>query len=369
MLGARFHAGLNGVAAARRVFYLLHGPEVPAHHRPALGKPRLYQTPIRFHHVSYAYDDGDRSALHDVSLEIEPGKHLTIIGPSGAGKSTILRLLLGFVEPQQGAIFVGDNCLSEFEASAWFREVAWVPQLPFLFDDTIAANIRLGCPGASDDAVLAAAKEANAHDFIMRFPQGYETMVGEQGVQMSGGQVQRVALARAFLKDAPLLILDEPTTNLDGANEMLVRQALERAGRGRTVVTITHRLNNVVAADHVVTLKKGRIVAQGRPAELFPGSRYRPSGSFNGIDVRDSNAMSEALSPAPRMGPNGTLESSGLPSHSAEVRNDFLPILSYPATLRQLMNQLDGHVRWLLAATLLWTGSRFLSLSGTADEP
>ena len=202
MLGVRFHAGMDGVAAGRRIFTLFGARTPLAQDGIGSQKPLLDLEPIRFRRVSYAFDNGDRPALHDISLDIEPGKHIAIVGHSGAGKSTLTQLLLGFINPQSGQILVGNRPLDSFSPNIWLQQVAWVPQTPYLFMDTVAANIRLGSPDAGNEAVVAAARQANAHDFISQLPRGYQTVIGERGVRLSGGQAQRLALARAFLKNA-----------------------------------------------------------------------------------------------------------------------------------------------------------------------
>lgn len=223
---------------------------------------------IRFELVSYSYD-GQRPALHGVSFDIPPGKKIALVGPSGAGKSTIVQLLLRFIQADSGTISINGTAFAALSPAEWRTQIAWVPQHPYLFAATVAENIRLGCPQASLDAVIAAAKLASAHDFISALPQQYETMIGERGSRLSGGEAQRISLARAFLKDAPLLILDEATSYLDPVHEEHIREALARLMRERTVLILAHRLSTVYDADAIIVLDQGRIVETGTHRTLL----------------------------------------------------------------------------------------------------
>ncbi len=268
MLGTRFHAGMNGSAAAQRIFEILDTP-VPARPAPAESAlPALASNEIRFERVQYSYD-GQRPALQDVSFTIEPGQKVALVGPSGAGKSTIAHLLLRFIEPGGGQISIGSVALSALPAQQWRQQVAWVPQHPYLFNTTVAENIRLAKPEASLQEVITAARQAYAHEFIQALPQGYDTIIGEQGARLSGGQIQRLSLARAFLKDAPLLILDEATSNLDPEQEELIIEATQRLMQGRTVLIIAHRLNTVRAANQIIVLNEGLVTAVGTHQTLM----------------------------------------------------------------------------------------------------
>ncbi len=335
LLGTRFHAGLAGTAAARRIFEILDaqgvspvsapsaapsgrvqgqpdfenpevGFKVPPSPQPPLSlwtplaraalpfpskgegdaSPfpereggqgvRLGAGPVRFDDVHYAYDGGQRPALNGLSFQIEPGRKVALVGPSGAGKSTVAQLLLRFVEPDRGAITVAGRPLRNWAAPAWRAQVAWVPQHPYLFHATVAENIRLARPDAGLDAVVQAAEKAQAATFIQALPQGYDTLIGERGARLSGGQAQRIALARAFLKDAPLLILDEATSNLDPEVEAALHEAVGRLLAGRTALIITHRLSTAYRADQIVVLADGRAVESGTHATLMrQDSLYR----------------------------------------------------------------------------------------------
>ncbi|GAB4575228.1 MAG: thiol reductant ABC exporter subunit CydD [Anaerolineae bacterium] len=268
-LGTRFHAGMSGVAAAGRIFAILEtAPAVP----PAaetVRRPVPDRMHIVFDRVVYAYADREQAALNGVSFAIQPGEQVALVGPSGAGKSTIAALLLRFITPDSGAITVDGVPLTALDADAWRARLAWVPQRPYLFNASVLENIRLGRPEATPDEVIYAARQANAHDFITALPEGYETAVGERGARLSGGQAQRIALARAFLRDAPLLVLDEATANLDARSEELVNAAIQRLLAGRTALIIAHRLHTVTRADRVVVVAEGRVVESGPHAELL----------------------------------------------------------------------------------------------------
>jgi ATP-binding cassette subfamily C protein CydD len=290
MLGARFHAGMQGVAAAQRIFEVLETPvpdgvdglsEEPAAvptgevRREAISLPPA-RFDLRFSDVHYAYDDGQRPALNGLSFDLPHGESVALVGPSGAGKSTVAYLLLRFIEPDQGTITVGGRPLHAMPAAAWREQVAWVPQNPYLFHGTVAENIRLARPDASFDQVTRAARQASAGRFIEALPQGYDTLIGERGARLSGGEAQRIALARAFLKDAPLLILDEATANLDPEIEALVQEAMVRLLPGRTALIIAHRLSTVYRASRIVVLDRGRIAEEGTHAGLMQqGGLYR----------------------------------------------------------------------------------------------
>jgi ATP-binding cassette subfamily C protein CydD len=277
LLGTRFHAGMAGVAAAQRIFEVLSiepGAGAAAVPAPALSLDLNHR--LSFDDVYYAYDDGQRPALNGLSFDLAPGEKVALVGPSGAGKSTVAYLLLRFVEPDRGRIIVGGRPLSELPAAAWREQVSWVPQEPYLFHGTVADNIRLARPNAGLDGVTRAARQAHAHAFVEALPQGYDAVIGERGARLSGGEAQRIALARAFLKDAPLLILDEATAHLDPEIETQVQEVMDRLLAGRTALVIAHRLGTVYRADRILVMDRGRIVEQGAHADLMQrGGLYR----------------------------------------------------------------------------------------------
>lgn len=238
------------------------------------GKPGTLRMPgIHFENVSFAYADGQRPALDGFSLEIPAGGSVALVGATGAGKSTAASLLLRFIEPSDGQIWIDGQPLERMERAAWLEQVGWVSQRPYLFQGTVAENLRLARPGASQPELEAAAQAANAAEFIERLPQGYATRLGEQGVRLSGGQRQRIAIARAFLKDAPFLILDEATAYLDRENETLIHEALQRLMRQRTVLIIAHRLKLAYQADQIALVEAGRVVETGKHVDLLERSR------------------------------------------------------------------------------------------------
>lgn len=218
--------------------------------------------------VCFTYD-ADHPVLSDLSLAVAHGQTVALVGPSGGGKSTLLKLLLGFYAPTAGLISVEGRPQSEYDLRDLRRRFAYVPQDAYLFAGTIAENIRLGRPGATDEEIRAAAAAANAAEFIERLPMGYDTPVGERGAQLSGGQRQRIAIARAILRDAPILLLDEATSALDTESESLVQEALIRLMTGRTTIVVAHRLATIERADEIAVLNGGRIVERGRHADLL----------------------------------------------------------------------------------------------------
>ena len=280
LLGARFHAGMSGLTAARRIFEVLEtpvriGPPGPPRGGEeeslplsgGLGGPSHFT--LAFNDVHYAYDDGQRPALKGVSFQIESGQKVALVGPSGSGKSTVAHLLLRFIEPERGEITVSGWPLAGIPRAAWRAHLAWVPQQPYLFQASVADNIRLGRPEAGLAEVIAAARQAHADDFIRDLPQGYDTLIGERGARLSGGQAQRLALARAFLKDTPVLILDEATANLDPATETRLQEAMRRLMLDRTVLLIAHRLSTVYDADKIIVLAGGQVVETGSHTALL----------------------------------------------------------------------------------------------------
>ena len=257
-LAAQFHASADGLAVAKRLLDLIDVDVVAR--TGAAAAPSPLEGPVRLEAVSFAYPTRDALVLDRVDLELSPGETVALVGPSGGGKSTIASLLLLLAEPAGGRVTAGDIDLAECAAESWRARIAWVPQEPTLFRGSIEDNIRLGVPDAGDAAVRAAAARAGAHAFVHSLPDGYDTMVGEGGRPLSAGELQRIGLARAFLRDAELVILDEPTANLDPASAELVSAAIERLRAGRTVLLIVHRPELAARADRIVHLQEGRIV-------------------------------------------------------------------------------------------------------------
>lgn len=271
LLGLRFHAGMNGVSAAKRIFEILDIPVVDARH--SIIESRFVEAEYRvanieLSNISFTYPDRSLPALQDVTFHIPTGQTTALVGASGAGKTTVANLLMRFIEPEGGVITVGGIPLSQIPADEWRRRIGWVPQNPYLFSDTIAANLRLAKPNAPESDLLRACERAGLLDFIRSLPNGLETLIGERGARLSGGQAQRLALARAFLKDAPLLLLDEPTSSLDPALEAELQASARELMQGRTTLVIAHRLATVYQADQIVVLDAGKVIEIGRHEEL-----------------------------------------------------------------------------------------------------
>jgi ATP-binding cassette subfamily B protein len=230
---------------------------------------------LAFDHAGFAYV-AERPALHDVTFEVPAGKFAALVGPSGAGKTTIAYLVPRLYDVQSGRVLVDGIDVRDITMESLGRSIAMVNQEPYHFHTTIAENLRYARPEATDEEVEAAARAANIHDFIVDLPWGYQTVVGERGYRLSGGEKQRVAIARALLKDPAILILDEATSSVDSATERAIQEALERLTRGRTVLAIAHRLSTVLAADIILVVEHGRIVEQGRHQELLAkGGAYK----------------------------------------------------------------------------------------------
>ncbi len=223
---------------------------------------------VQFEHVSFHYGDGEE-VLHDVGFSVQPGESVALVGPSGAGKTSIANLLCRFYDPTEGRVLVDGHDLREVQLRSLRDHVAVVLQDTFLFNGTVRRNLMYGKPDATDDELVAAAKAAFAHDFIMEMPEGYDTEIGERGVKMSGGQRQRLALARAILADPRILILDEATSSVDAEAEYLIQQALEEVLKGRTALIIAHRLSTIRNADKIIALEGGRIREVGSHQELL----------------------------------------------------------------------------------------------------
>ncbi|MEV0877668.1 thiol reductant ABC exporter subunit CydD [Micromonospora echinofusca] len=260
--GARFHASMEGLTALDEALTLSAAAPAPARGEgaPVPGG----RGEIRFEAVTVRYER--TTALRDVTLTIRPGERVAVIGPSGAGKSTLLGLLLGFVTPTAGRVTVGGVDLTDADADGWRRQVAWVPQRAHLFAASLADNIRLGAPDTPDAALAAAVHDAALDDVVAGLPDGLDTVLGERGHGLSSGQRQRVALARAFLRDAPVVLLDEPTARLDTAAEAVVLDATRRLVAGRTALLVAHRPALLADADRILRIEDGRVTELTRTA-------------------------------------------------------------------------------------------------------
>ncbi len=278
LLGSSFHAGMEGFEAAQRMFQLF---ELPAQSISVVSAKEAVPPQALsvkghfvFREVRARYPQSERLALDGVSFELLAGKKNVLIGKSGAGKSTVFNLLLKFLQTESGQILVDGQPLKDIPPQQWYQFISWVPQKPHLFHDTIEQNVRLANPQADMEQVREACRKARLHDFIEALPQGYQTIVGEQGARLSGGQAQRLALARAFLKDAPVVLLDEPTSNLDPELDAEILEILQDFARDKTQILIAHRLSTVKSADRIVALHEGRVADTGSYEELIQPGRF-----------------------------------------------------------------------------------------------
>jgi ATP-binding cassette subfamily B protein len=271
---ARLNIELNSsLIGARKLLEIIDNPasEPEDDGRPAL---KLSEARVELHDVSFAYRVNE-PVLKRMSFVAEPGKVTALVGPSGGGKSTVLALLLRFYEVNGGDILIDGQSISAVSRKSLRQQTAFVGQDVYLFRDTIRANIAFGKHGASEEEIVAAAKAACAHEFIMGFPLGYNTPVGEHGTQLSGGQRQRIAVARALLKNAPIILLDEATAALDSESEKQVQEAIKHLCEGRTTIVIAHRLHTIMHADAILVVEGGEIVERGRHDDLLRrGGRY-----------------------------------------------------------------------------------------------
>lgn len=247
--------------AGERICRLLHEPEMPGE------KEAPKEHGICFDHVSFGY--GDKEVLHDINAKMQSGTMTALVGPSGSGKSTMLRLIARFYDPSSGKVMFGGMDEKEAEPEKLMKNISMVFQDVYLFQDTVANNIRYGKEDATQEEIEAAAKLANCYDFIMQLPEGFDTMIGEGGSNLSGGEKQRISIARAMLKGAPVILLDEATSSLDPENEAQIQQAISRLVQGRTVIVIAHRLKTIVSADRILVLDQGRIVEEGNHEQLL----------------------------------------------------------------------------------------------------
>ena len=246
--------------AGGRILTLMNEPERKGERQsPVAGE-------IRFEHVSFAYQN--KEVLHDINITLPKNSLTALVGPSGSGKSTVMKLCARFYDPQKGCIFFNGVPMNEINPESLMSHISMVFQDVYLFQDTIRNNIRFGKTDATEEEIIAAAKKACCHDFIMRLPKGYDTLVGEGGCTLSGGEKQRISIARAMLKDAPIILLDEATASLDPENEVEVQKAIDSLIKGRTVIAIAHRLKTIKDADRIIVLDNGRIKEEGTHDEL-----------------------------------------------------------------------------------------------------
>ncbi|WP_269502432.1 ABC transporter ATP-binding protein/permease [Burkholderia sp. IMCC1007] len=321
------HQGMIGQSAANAIHALLDArSETPTTVAPRVPHVR---PEIAFDGVSFAYPGRRADAHAALSFTVRAGETVAIVGPSGAGKSTIVRLLLRQHDAQGGAIRIGGHDVRALDADQVREMIAVVAQDATLFDGSVADNLRLGRPDASDADMIAAARAANAHDFISALPEGYATRIGERGLMLSGGQRQRIAIARALLRDAPILLLDEALSSVDAENEALIQQALDRLTRGRTTLVLAHRLSSVIGADRILVLDQGRVVDAGTHAELIVRD-----GPYRRLMGPQMEAAAEAVGTAAAAGGAGSRAASG---PQVTPLNDDAATIGWPETLRTLL--------------------------------
>jgi len=337
-----YHQGFLAMAAAEGIFGLLDTPiEVRdgSSHASTGVTPPLLEPEVNFDNVTFGYQNGLRSALRNISFTLRKGEKLGIVGPSGAGKSTLVSLMLRFLDPQKGRILLGGQDLRDLSLSFLRRHIAVVAQDTYLFYGTVAENLRLARPQATQQEIEAAARAANAHHFIMALPKGYDTIVGERGARLSGGERQRVAIARALLKDASILVLDEALSSVDAQNEVVIQEALSRLMEGRTTLIIAHRLSSVIDAHRILVLEQGQIVESGSHAELLGANGVYAglmAGQQHSSDVEESTPRAPSSANGLGHSNGGAPAAGGVLGTTAKTTSTVrrLPVFT---TLRRLL--------------------------------
>ena len=357
------HQGMLGISAAGGIIEILEAePLVRDSERPLLDTTALAPT-VTFEGVTFSYPGGRHAAHDDLSFEVKAGERVGIVGPSGAGKSTVARLLLRFYDPERGRVMIGGCDLRDLTLDQLRGLIAVVSQDTYLFHGTVAENLRMGKPGATPAELTAAARAANAEEFITRLPQGYETVVGERGVRLSGGQRQRIAIARALLRDAPILILDEALSAVDAESEAVIQEALDRLMEGRTTLIFAHRLSSVIGADRILALEAGRVVETGTHAELMSlGGAYHRLMAAQAQDQAGQATLPTAPGIEAEQIPveMEASVSTGPEPADAIVRAEGM---GWPELIRVLLGMVAGY-RARLALTFVLGVSRVVALIG-----
>ena len=352
------HQGLNGQAAAAGIHDLLDQDAAASG-----GSPAPILTPeIVFDSVAFAYPGGRRPAHNGLSFRVGAGERVGIVGPSGAGKSTIVRLLSRLHQAQTGSIRVGGRDIADLDPAQVRGMIAVVSQDTYLFHGTVEDNLRLGCPGASQAEVIAAATAANAHGFISALPNGYHTVIGERGTQLSGGQRQRLAIARALLRDAPILVLDEALSSVDAENESIIQQALDRLMTGRTTLILAHRLSSVIGADRILVLNDGAVVQSGHHRQLI--SQDGPYRDLMRPQVGEPDGLVGPSLAAGLGRPEGQPDAPAAAAPINSLSEDANQV-TWPATIRTLLRVVRPY-RGQLAVTVLTGIGRVVAFIGVS---
>jgi ATP-binding cassette, subfamily C, bacterial CydD len=263
-----WHASFQGLSAAGEFCdFMSQTTDVPDTGTKKVEHTQVLHT-LSMEKVTFSYSDGNE-VLKNISFTVQPGKMTALVGHSGSGKSTILNLLLRFYDPDRGVIKLNQEDIRDYSLEELRKQISAVFQETYLFYGTIADNIRMARPDATDEEVEAAAKAANAHEFIDRLPNGYQTVIGERGMTLSGGERQRISIARAFLKNAPILFLDEATSSIDSQSESIVQESIQRLIKGKTTVVVAHRLATIRHADQILVIEGGKVMEQGTHEELL----------------------------------------------------------------------------------------------------
>uniref|UniRef100_Q3ASN8 ATPase n=1 Tax=Chlorobium chlorochromatii (strain CaD3) TaxID=340177 RepID=Q3ASN8_CHLCH len=277
-LGTKFHTGMEGATASKEIFAILDRNAEATPSATSASQAEMLQQlamgDICLENISYRYPESDKMALQSITLTIPVGKTTALIGPSGSGKSTLLNLLLRFQTPSEGSIKLGSSSIHALPLDLWHQHIAWVPQHPFLFNTTLRDNIMMARPSASLQELEQVLQQSGLRNVVESLPQGLDTMLGEEGARLSGGEAQRIALARAFLKNAPIVLLDEPTSHTDPQLEAALRHSMQQLMEGRTTVLIAHRLETIQTAHQIVVLSNGVLAACGTHEELLQSNSF-----------------------------------------------------------------------------------------------
>ena len=366
---AMLHEGMMGLSAAHGIFKLLQAQ--PNIHWQVANKvdkkqaPPINEASINFENITFAYS-GDRQAAHKgLDFRIAAGERIGFVGPSGAGKSTIMKLLLRFYEPDQGQITIGGRNLCSLTADELYNQFAMVSQDTYLFHGTVADNLRFGRPHANMVELQDAARQANAHAFIERLPNGYHTIIGERGIRLSGGQRQRIAIARALLRDAPILILDEALSSVDAENEAIIQQALNHLMHNRTTLIFAHRLSSVIDCDRIFVLNDGQIIESGTHLQLIAEHRfyYQLMASQLSDDIKDNKPEIKTgfnLEPDNETPPITTSEKSTEKEETSILKPDDL---GWQGVIRELLSYVRPY-KQRLALTFIFGVTRVLAFIG-----